>query len=84
MAIAISNFVTSGVFISSTSNDITTYTLTRSLNWTDSSYDGVTSVNTVSGGTGVVGLVATSYIELDTNIIINGNGHTINLTIQDI
>ena len=58
---------TSGIWTSSTSNSVTTYTLTRDLAWT-------------SGDTGISGLASTDYITLGENTIVDGGGYTITLS----
>ena len=58
---------TSGIWTSSTSNSITTYTLTRDLAWT-------------SGDTGISDLASTDYITLGENTIVDGGGYTITLS----
>ena len=60
---------TGGIWTSSTSNSVTTYTLTGDLAWTEA-------------GTGVTGLASDDYIELGENTAVDGDGKTITLSVS--
>jgi len=65
---------TSGIWTSSTSNSVTTYTLANDLAWTAAG----TGITIATRGSN---LASNDYIELDENTIVDGGGKTITLSV---